>query len=119
MKIIQLGAEDFRNVSFPLLTEITDFLVVYRVSGLKSVSQLFPNLVRIHGQSLFKGYALVLFENPNLEAIDLQRLKSIAKGGVRVEGNEMLCYVHTVNWTMIEGSKDEDNHIQVRFKAFR
>lgn len=111
-----MEADDFHNISFPLLTEITNFLIVYRVSGLKSIAQLFPNLVRIHGQSLFKGYAMVLFENPSLEMIDLKHLKSIAKGGIRVEGNEMLCYVNTVNWTMIEESKGEDNHIEVSLK---
>lgn len=118
VKIVQIDdipEDDLQKLSFPLLTEITDFLIIYRVSNLKTVSQLFPNLARIHGQKLYRGYAMVLFENPNLEKVDLTELKSIAKGAVRIERNEMLCFVHTVNWTSIEDASEYHplNFIQV------
>ena len=40
--------EDFVNITFPLLVEITDYLMLYRINGILSLHQLFPNLaVRI------------------------------------------------------------------------
>lgn len=36
--------EDFENISFPLLVEITDYLMLYRINGIESLQQLFPNL---------------------------------------------------------------------------
>lgn len=34
----------FLNQTYPLLREITGYLLVYRVQGLRSIGQLFPNL---------------------------------------------------------------------------
>ncbi len=36
--------DHFLNQTFPLLREITGYLLVYRVEGLRSIGQLFPNL---------------------------------------------------------------------------
>lgn len=93
--------EEFANTTFPLLTEIAGFLMLYQVPGIKSVGQLFPNLGSIRGGELFKGYAMVLYGNPDLENIGLSHLKSVKNGAVRIEKNEMLCYVNTVDWSMI------------------
>ncbi len=41
--------EDFRELSFPKLTMITDYLLLFRVYGLESLKGLFPNLT--HGQT--------------------------------------------------------------------
>lgn len=56
----------YENLEFPLLTEITDFLLVYRVNGLKSLIKLFPNLRVIRGNSLIKDYALIIYEMMHL-----------------------------------------------------
>lgn len=101
--------EDFSNSSFPDLLEITDNLMIYGVPGLKSVGQLFPSLNRIHGNKLFHNYSLVVFQNFDLENVGLANLKTISRGAVRIEGNEMLCYVNTVNWSLI---------VQEEFQAF-
>lgn len=114
VKILQLGQlteKDSEEISFPLLTEITGFLMISEVSGLNSVAQLFPNLVRIHGNELFSGYALLLVDNPDLENVGLSYLKEIKKGAVRIERNEMLCYVNTVVW----GSIVSDDQINKTF----
>ena len=34
----------FLNQTYPLLREVTGYLLVYRVQGLLSIGQLFPNL---------------------------------------------------------------------------
>ena len=97
----KLNPENFDNLTFPQLTEIAGYLMVYKISGLKSVSQFFPNLVTIRGGELFKTYALIINGNPDLEDIGLSHLKTITSGAVRIEKNSMLCYVNTVDWSTI------------------
>ena len=74
---------DFANLSFPRLREITDYLLLYRVSGLRSLSTLFPNLSVIRGQLLLYNYALVIFEMPDMYDIGLVNLMQISRGSVR------------------------------------
>ena len=62
---------DYEGFSFPELQEITDYLLVYRVTGLASLGQLFPNLTVIRGNSLFVDYALVIYEMFQLKVIHL------------------------------------------------
>lgn len=62
---------DFENISFPELREITDFLLFYRVRGLKSIGKLFPNLSIIRGLDLFKDYALTIYDMNNLQEVCL------------------------------------------------
>ena len=50
---------DFDAVSFPRLREIGSYLLLYRLTGLRSLDRLFPNLAVIRGQLLFFNYALV------------------------------------------------------------
>ena len=40
------------NISFPMLREITDFLVVFKAKRLKSLGGVFPNLSVIRGNQL-------------------------------------------------------------------
>ncbi|XP_062122366.1 LOW QUALITY PROTEIN: insulin-like receptor [Drosophila sulfurigaster albostrigata] len=89
------------TTSFPLLTEITGYLVFYRMSHLYSLSQLFPNLSVIRGNVRFESYALVVYSNPDLEDLSLTNLRAITNGGVRIEKNPKLCFVSTVNWDKI------------------
>ncbi|XP_014295647.1 insulin-like receptor [Microplitis demolitor] len=91
----------YTNLTFPDLVEITGYLLLYRVNGLRSVGQLFPNLTVIRGHSLFINYALVAFEMMNLQEVGLYSLTDILRGSVRFEKNPMLCYVDTVDWDII------------------
>jgi hypothetical protein len=102
LSLNELKPKDFANISFPQLTEITDFLIIHEVSGLKSISNLFPNLVRIRGEKLFKDYAMVLYGNADLENIGLSNLRNISNGAIRIEHNEMLCFVNSVDWSRIQ-----------------
>ncbi|XP_029542574.1 insulin receptor-like [Oncorhynchus nerka] len=102
--------EDFRGLSYPKLTIVTDFLLLFRVYGLESLSNLFPNLTVIRGNNLFFNYALVLFEMVDLKELGLQSLMNITRGAVRVEKNPDLCYLSTLDWSKILDTV-EDNYI--------
>lgn len=91
----------FSNLTFPDLVEITEYLVLYRVNGLRSVGRLFPNLTVIRGNSLFINYALVAFEMMHLQEIGLHSLTDILRGSVRFEKNPALCYTNTIDWDII------------------
>lgn len=99
--------------TFPLLTEVTEFIIVYRVHNLRSLSQIFPNLSIIRGTTLFEGYALIVYYNPHLEDLGLSKLTTITRGGVRLENNIVLCYVETIAWKRIV-NKDAEIAIEVR-----
>ncbi|XP_068158008.1 insulin-like receptor [Drosophila tropicalis] len=89
------------NTTYPLLTEVTEYIIVYRVHNLLSLSQIFPNLSVIRGNSLFDGYALVVYQNRDLQDIGLSKLRAIANGAVRFEKNLSLCFLTTVDWSQI------------------
>ncbi|KAM3870609.1 insulin-like growth factor 1a receptor [Diretmus argenteus] len=93
--------QDFRSLSFPKLTVITDYLLLFRVSGLDSLSTLFPNLSVIRGRNLFYNYALVVFEMTSLKDIGLYNLRNITRGAIRIEKNPELCYLDSVDWSLI------------------
>ncbi|KAM8974756.1 insulin-like growth factor 1 receptor [Pelodytes ibericus] len=94
-------AEDFRNLRFPKLAVITDYLLLFRVAGLESLSDLFPNLTVIRGRVLFYNYALVIFEMTDLKEIGLHNLRNITRGAIRIEKNSDLCYLSTVDWSLV------------------
>uniref|UniRef100_A0A671WYW3 Tyrosine-protein kinase receptor n=1 Tax=Sparus aurata TaxID=8175 RepID=A0A671WYW3_SPAAU len=93
--------ELFRSLSFPKLTVITDYLLLFRVSGLDSLSMLFPNLSVIRGRNLFYNYALVIYEMTSLKDIGLYNLRNITRGAMRIEKNPELCYLDSVDWSLI------------------
>ncbi|MGH0182924.1 UNVERIFIED_CONTAM: hypothetical protein FKN15_010880 [Acipenser sinensis] len=103
-------AEDFRGLRFPKLTLITDYLLLFRVSGLESLRDLFPNLTVIRGRILFYNYALVIFEMTNLKDIGLYNLRNVTRGSIRIEKNPDLCYLDTVDWSLILDA-DYNNYI--------
>lgn len=103
-------AEDFRGLTFPRLTVITDYLLLFRVYGLESLSGLFPNLTVIRGNNLFFNYALVMFEMLQLKEIGLYSLMNVTRGAVRLEKNPDLCYLSTLDWSKVLDSV-EDNYI--------
>lgn len=111
--LINAGAFEEYNETFPLLTEVTDFIIVHQVSYLRSLGQIFPNLSVIRGRVLFEGYALYVYFNAHLEEIGLPKLQTIASGGVRIEKNDMLCFVKTINWEQIVVSNKSDVFIDV------
>ncbi|ELU04168.1 hypothetical protein CAPTEDRAFT_107218, partial [Capitella teleta] len=104
-------ASAYDTLFFPNLVEITDYLLLYRVYGLRTLSHIFPNLSVIRGQQLFFNYALVIFEMPSFENLGLSSLTRIVRGAVRIEKNSALCYLNTVNWQWVTAVKPEDHFI--------
>nr|XP_020467446.1 insulin-like growth factor 1 receptor [Monopterus albus] len=100
-KTSNIHQEAFRSLSFPKLTVITDYLLLFRVSGLDSLSMLFPNLSVIRGHNLFYNYALVIYEMTSLKDIGLYNLRNITRGAMRIEKNPELCYIDSVDWSLI------------------
>lgn len=100
-KTSNINQEVLRSLSFPKLTVITDYLFLFRVSGLDTLSILFPNLSVIRGQNLFYDYALVIYEMTSLKDIGLYNLRNITRGAVRIEKNPELCYLDSVDWSLI------------------
>lgn len=94
---------DFKNYSFPELVEITGYLMMYRISGIKSLNDLFPNLAVIRGRELFKDYSLIIYEMLELEEIGLTNLQTIERGNVRIEKNDQLCFADQIDWELIAG----------------
>lgn len=95
------------NISFPKLTEITDYLLLYRVNGLRSIGRLFPNLAVIRGQNTFYNYAFIVFEMSSLQEIALFSLTDITHGLIRIDKNPSLCFVNSINWEKIAHEKGE------------
>ncbi|KAH8337342.1 hypothetical protein KR059_007519, partial [Drosophila kikkawai] len=105
------------NHSFPLLKEVTDFIVVFRVNGLHSLSQIFPNLNVIRGNNLFDGYSFIVYSNPDLVNLGLPNLRSISHGGVRIEKNRVLCYVETIDWLHLMAENATQSEVVLQMNA--
>ncbi|XP_046545337.1 putative molluscan insulin-related peptide(s) receptor [Haliotis rubra] len=101
---------DYEKYSFPKLVEITDHLLLYRVYGLRTLRNLFPNLSVIRGQNLFNNYALIAYEMQDLETLGLIGLTTIMRGAVRLQKNTKLCYIDTIDWSKIATSVDVQYH---------
>lgn len=108
--MFQTRSEDFRGLSFPKLQVVTDYVLLFRVYGLETLSDLFPNLTVIRGNNLFFNYGLVIFEMRDLKEMGLYSLMNITRGSVRIEENSDLCYLSTLDWSKILDSV-EDNFI--------
>uniref|UniRef100_A0A8C6U318 receptor protein-tyrosine kinase n=1 Tax=Neogobius melanostomus TaxID=47308 RepID=A0A8C6U318_9GOBI len=102
--------EDFRGLSYPKLRMVTDYVLLFRVYGLETLAQLFPNLTVIRGSNLFFNYALVMYEMLQMRELGLYSLMNITRGAVRIEKNPDLCYLATLDWSKILDSM-EDNYI--------
>ncbi|XP_017772615.1 PREDICTED: insulin-like receptor [Nicrophorus vespilloides] len=98
---------EFEGISFPELTEITDFLLLYRVHGLRSVGQLFPNLAVIRGQDTVLGYSFIIYELSGLQEVGLYSLTDIQAGLIRIDKNPELCFVNSIDWDKIAHEKGE------------
>ncbi|XP_073983157.1 insulin receptor-like isoform X2 [Rhodnius prolixus] len=96
---------EYDNMTFPELREITSFLMVNKVSGLRSLGRLFPNLSIIRGERLFLDYALVITNMQNLLEIALTSV-TILRGSVAIAWNKKLCYAETIDWDQIAPGGD-------------
>ncbi|XP_061385952.1 insulin-like receptor isoform X3 [Danaus plexippus] len=105
----------FVNVSFPLLREVTGYILIYRLKGVRNLGDLFPNLTVIRGMQLFKDFALVIFDNEGLESLGLHSLSRIESGAVRIQNNDHLCYANTIDWSRINAEGPQNNIIRSNY----
>uniref|UniRef100_A0A0P5G2J5 Tyrosine-protein kinase receptor n=1 Tax=Daphnia magna TaxID=35525 RepID=A0A0P5G2J5_9CRUS len=110
-------AAELNNRSFPALREITGYLLFYRVFGLRSIGQLFPNLAVIRGQQLLFDFSFVVYELVQLQEIGLKSLAELQRGSVLIEKNPNLCYVESIDWGRIGLSGRPNHFIQGNKKA--
>ena len=59
--------EEYENITFPNLIAISGYLLIYEVSGLRTLSHLFPNLTVIRGEILLFDYSLIIYEVSQLQ----------------------------------------------------
>uniref|UniRef100_A0A6P4F9F9 Insulin receptor n=1 Tax=Drosophila rhopaloa TaxID=1041015 RepID=A0A6P4F9F9_DRORH len=114
---IRLAHVDFTAGNYSLeslasnVSEISDYLMVYRCNGLLTLQKIFPRLRIIRGQAqLFDKYALVVYENRNLRELGLVELLRVQKGFIRIESNPMLCFVETIDWMYLMGNATEQHY---------
>lgn len=60
---------NFNCEYFRIFREITGYLVMYRVYGLRTLENMFPNLAVIRGDELILHYAFMLFEMNELTEV--------------------------------------------------
>ncbi|XP_075217094.1 insulin-like receptor [Lycorma delicatula] len=109
--IDKANESEYANISFPELREITGYLLLYRVNGLRSLSHIFPNLAVIRGNTLFFNYALVIFEMLHLQELGLKSLTDILRGAVYLNKNPSLCFVDTIDWNKIAHMSIDGHYI--------
>ncbi|KAL7644462.1 UNVERIFIED_CONTAM: hypothetical protein RMT77_005294 [Armadillidium vulgare] len=85
---LQIGyipkSEDLRDLTFPLLKEIKDFLLISDVEAHLNLTHMFPNLAVIRGEDILSQYAVIIFRTPNLVQSRLPSLKVIVRGFVYI-----------------------------------
>lgn len=91
---------NYTNVVLPNLREITGFLLLFRVNGLTTLGQLFPNLRVIRAVDVFYGYGIVIYEVDDLQSISLPKLSYLGHG-VIAANNPQLCFLHMPDWSVI------------------
>ncbi|XP_054261624.1 insulin-like growth factor 1 receptor [Macrosteles quadrilineatus] len=108
----KMREEDFENYSFPKLREITHYLLLFRVGGLRSLGKLFPNLEKIGGVEQIEFFSLIVYEMFSLQEIGLLNLREITMGSVMINKNQKLCFVNTVQWDKITKWNSDLNKLQ-------
>lgn len=97
----RVTAANYTDIKFPKLLEITGYVLFYRVNGLLTLGDLFPNLRVIRAIDVFWDYGLVLYENEDLMSLSLPKLSYIGSNVVAMM-NPQLCYIDDhVNWRYI------------------
>lgn len=108
------AGDSMMNYSMPNLTEVTDFVLLFRADEIISLETIFPKLAVIRGHKLVQFYALAIYQMKNMETVGLPSLTHIMNGGVRIEKNPNLCYVNTIEWTkIVVQENDKKSHIEI------
>jgi hypothetical protein len=93
--------ENDTDTLFTNLVEVTDYILIFQASNIKTLEQLFPKLSVIRGDRLFKNYALTVFLCTSIVTINLKNLVSIQHGSVFLSRLYDACFVNTVDFDRI------------------
>ncbi|KMY90937.1 insulin-like peptide receptor [Drosophila simulans] len=104
---------NFSEYSYPLLTEITEFMIFTDVRGLVNITEMFPHLTVIRGRRLFLNYALGVTNMHELEQLAFPKLVAIQRGQVYIGSCPKLCSIARVNWDLLTLTRGENNIIMV------
>ncbi|XP_063701192.1 insulin-like growth factor 1 receptor [Culicoides brevitarsis] len=96
--LIDAKPEVFAKLHFPELREVTGFVFLYRLQGLKSLRHIFPNLQIIRGNELFVNTALTFYELFNITEVGLPSLQQISRGAVRIQKCPKICDADTFDF---------------------
>ncbi|KAK8738694.1 hypothetical protein OTU49_004016, partial [Cherax quadricarinatus] len=88
-------------LGLPNLTQVTGYVLLYRLSYLRTFRHLLPRLAVIRGDNLFHGHSLVVFGNIFLREVGLTNMTNILKGSVRIEKNWSLCPGPEATWSRL------------------
>ena len=100
LRISDLKIPENSTLSFDIV-EITGYVLVENVSGLKSLGSLFPSLSVLRGEILHHGFTLLITHNDDLENIGFGLMTYIGKGNVLIQNNPKLCYTESVDWMQL------------------
>ncbi|XP_047473147.1 insulin receptor-like isoform X3 [Penaeus chinensis] len=107
--------ETWNDLSLPELTQVTDYVMLYRLSHLSTLDTILPRLAVIRGNVLFHEHALVVFGNIHLRELGLSNLTTVLKGSVRIEKNWSLCPGTSDRWEGVT-SDQFSNFIQDNYE---
>ena len=98
LRISDLDIPENFSMSFTDIFEVTGYILIENVSGLRSLGNLFPNLSVLRGEILHHDFSLLIRNNGDLENIGIGLMTYIGKGDVLIENNPKLCYIETIDW---------------------
>ncbi len=104
---IQIYYAKLDSIQFTNLIEVTDYILIFQIQNIKTLSELFPKLSIIRGDRLYQNYALTIFLSTALLNLNLKNLISIQRGSIFISKLIPTCYITTVDWNYI--LKDDKN----------
>ncbi|KAK3875708.1 hypothetical protein Pcinc_019436 [Petrolisthes cinctipes] len=111
--LIQNLTEDWSLIGLPNLTQVTGYVLLYRLTHIHTLTHLLPRLAVIRGRTLFHGHSLVIYGNIYLSKLDWN-LRAILRGSVRIESNWSLCPGPLTKWIHLTGN--HSNYIEDNYK---
>ncbi|XP_015252257.1 PREDICTED: melanoma receptor tyrosine-protein kinase-like [Cyprinodon variegatus] len=95
--------------NFRTVKEITGHLMItYWPENMTSLS-VFENLEIIKGRTTAQNmYSFVLVNVKHMKSLGLRSLKEVSAGKVTLKSNPELCYIHTVNWSRLFRSEEQE-----------
>ncbi|XP_018426750.1 PREDICTED: epidermal growth factor receptor-like [Nanorana parkeri] len=92
----KLNPEKLKNLK--TIREITGYLVIQWWPEIYADLSIFENLEIIRGRTKHSGYVSLAIIGTKITSLGLRSLKEVSDGDVRIQRNENLCFVDSINW---------------------